>query len=141
PSSPPPTGGGACPVAGPVTFVDSWGAPRSGGRTHEGVDMIAARGTPIAAIYSGVIQSATTSSLGGITLWLLSDAGDEYYYAHLDGYAAGIAAGVRVAEGEIIGFNGSTGNAPDYLPHLHFEYHPGGGAPVNPYPLVATLCP
>lgn len=140
PVEPTPTGGGACPVAGPVTFVDSWGAPRSGGRTHEGVDMIAARGTPIAAIFSGVIQRATTSNLGGITIWLLSDAGDEFYYAHLDGYADGIATGVRVSEGEIIGYNGSTGNAPDYLPHLHFEYHPGGGSPVNPYPLVDSIC-
>lgn len=140
PVEPAPTGGGACPVAGPVTFVDSWGAPRSGGRTHEGVDMIAARGTPIAAIFSGVIQRATTSNLGGITIWLLSDAGDEFYYAHLDGYADGIATGVRVSEGEIIGYNGSTGNAPDYLPHLHFEYHPGGGSPVNPYPLVDSIC-
>lgn len=140
PVEPAQSGGGACPMAGPVTFVDSWGAPRSGGRTHEGVDMIAARGTPIAAIFSGVIQRATTSSLGGITLWLLTDAGDEFYYAHMDGYADGIASGVRVSEGQIIGFNGSTGNAPDYLPHLHFEYHPGGGSPVNPYPLVASIC-
>ena len=140
PVEPGPSGGGACPMAGPVTFVDSWGAPRSGGRTHEGVDMIAARGTPIAAIFSGVIQRATTSSLGGITLWLLSDSGDEFYYAHMDGYADGIASGVRVSEGQILGFNGSTGNAPDYLPHLHFEYHPGGGSPVNPYPLVDSIC-
>ena len=140
PVEPVPTGGGACPVAGPVTFVDSWGAPRSGGRTHEGVDMIAARGTPIAAIYSGVIQRATTSNLGGLTIWLLSDAGDEFYYAHMDGYADGIATGARVSEGEIIGYNGSTGNAPDYLPHLHFEYHPGGGSPINPYPLVDSIC-
>ncbi|HSJ29606.1 MAG TPA: peptidoglycan DD-metalloendopeptidase family protein [Acidimicrobiia bacterium] len=143
PESPPPppaAGGGACPVAGPVTYVDSWGAPRSGGRAHEGVDMISARGTPIAAIYSGVIKRATSSSLGGITIWLRSDAGDEYYYAHLDGYAPGIATGVRVSEGEIIGYNGSTGNAPDYLPHLHFEYHPGGGGAVNPYPLVKSIC-
>jgi peptidoglycan LD-endopeptidase LytH len=139
-SPPAAPGGGACPVAGPVTYVDSWGAPRSGGRGHEGVDMIAARGTPIAAIYSGVIDRATTSTLGGITIWLRSDAGDEYYYAHLDGYAAGIATGVRVSEGEIIGYNGSTGNAPDYLPHLHFEYHPGGGGAVNPYPLVRSIC-
>lgn len=102
--------------------------------------MIAARGTPIAAIHSGIIQRATTSTLGGITLWLLSDAGDEYYYAHLDAYADGITSGVRVTEGQIIGYNGSTGNAPDYLPHLHFEHHPGGGSPVNPYPLVDSIC-
>ena len=127
-------------MAGPVTFVDSWGAPRSGGRSHQGVDMIASRGTPIAAIYSGVIQRTSSSSLGGITIWMLSDAGDEYYYAHLDGHAAGISPGVVVTEGQIIGYNGSSGNAPDYLPHLHFEYHPGGGGAVNPYPLVKSIC-
>jgi murein DD-endopeptidase MepM/ murein hydrolase activator NlpD len=137
---PAPTGGGACPVAGPVTFADSWGAPRSGGRAHEGVDMIAARGTPIAAIYSGVIQRTTNSALGGITIWMRSDGGDEFYYAHLDGYADGVSSGVRVAEGQVIGYNGSSGNAPDYLPHLHFEYHPGGGSAVNPYSLVRSIC-
>jgi peptidoglycan LD-endopeptidase LytH len=137
---PPAVGGGACPVDGPVTFVDSWGAPRSGGRAHEGVDMIAARGTPIAAIYSGTILRTQSSTLGGLTIWLLSDAGDEYYYAHLDSYAAGISAGTRVTEGQTIGYNGSSGNAPDYLPHLHFEYHPGGGSAVNPYPLVKSIC-
>ena len=138
PSSP--TTGGSCPVAGPVTYVDSWGAPRSGGRAHQGVDMISARGTPIAAIYSGVIQRMSNSALGGITLWMLSTAGDQFYYAHLDGYADGIAPGVAVNEGQIIGYNGSSGNAPDYLPHLHFEYHPGGGAAANPYPLVRSIC-
>lgn len=102
--------------------------------------MIAARGTPIAAIHTGTITRASNSTLGGITLWLRSDTGDEYYYAHLEAYASGIGAGVRVAEGQTIAFNGSSGNAPDYLPHLHFEYHPGGGSPVNPYPLVKGLC-
>ncbi len=137
---PPVVGGGACPVDGPVTFVDSWGAPRSGGRAHEGVDMIAARGTPIAAIYSGTIRRTQSSTLGGLTIWLLSDAGDEFFYAHLDSYAAGISGGTKVNEGQTIGYNGSTGNAPDYLPHLHFEYHPGGGSAVNPYPLVKSIC-
>lgn len=135
-----PSVGGACPVQGAVSFVDSWGAPRSGGRTHEGVDMIAARGTPVAAIYDGVLIQLSNSTLGGITIWLRSTEGDEYYYAHLDGYAPGAATGMSVSEGEIIGYVGSTGNAPDYLPHLHFEYHPGGGAAVNPYPLVKSIC-
>lgn len=140
-SSPPPpsSGGGACPVAGAVSFTDSWGAPRSGGRTHKGVDMIAARGVPIVAIYSGTIYRLSNSSLGGKSIYFTSDAGDLYYYAHLDDFAA-IGPGQRVSEGEVIGYNGSTGNAPEYLPHLHFEYHPGGGGAVNPYPLVRGLC-
>ena len=141
PPPPPPSsgGGGTCPVAGAVSFTDSWGAPRSGGRTHKGVDMIAARGTPIVAIYSGTIYRLSNSSLGGKSVYFTSDAGDLYYYAHLDEFGD-IAPGQQVAEGYVIGYNGSTGNAPSWLPHLHFEYHPGGGAAVNPYPLVKSLC-
>jgi len=140
PAPPPPTSsGGACPVAGPVSFSDSWGAPRSGGRAHSGVDMIAARGTPIVAIYSGTIRKMSTSALGGVTLWLRAENGDEFYYAHLDGYGD-ISTGQSVAEGSVLGYNGSSGNAPDYLPHLHFAWHPGGGSAVNPYQLVRSLC-
>jgi peptidoglycan LD-endopeptidase LytH len=141
-TSPPPSpssDGGACPVAGAVSFTDSWGAPRSGGRSHKGVDMIAARGTPIVAIYSGQISRFSNSSLGGKSIYFTSDAGDMYYYAHLDDFAD-VGTGQHVDAGTVIGYNGSTGNAPDYLPHLHFEYHPGGGSAVNPYPLVRSLC-
>lgn len=136
---PSPSGGGACPVAGAVSFSDTWGAPRSGGRSHKGVDMIAARGVPVVAIFSGSIYRFSTSSLGGNSIYFVSDVGDLYYYAHLDGYA-GVPAGQQVAAGTVIGYVGSSGNAPDYLPHLHFEYHPGRGAAVNPYPLVRDLC-
>lgn len=140
-TSPPPvpSGSGVCPVAGAVSFTDSWGAPRSGGRTHKGVDMIAARGTPIVAIYSGTVSRLSNSTLGGKSVYFYSDAGDLYYYAHLDDWGD-IAAGQSVPAGYVLGYNGSTGNAPDYLPHLHFEYHPGGGSAVNPYPLVRDLC-
>jgi len=137
--TPPSSGGGVCPVAGAVSFSDSWGAPRSGGRTHKGVDMIAARGVPIVAIFSGTIHRLSNSALGGKSIYFRSDAGDLYYYAHLDAFAD-IGPGQHVSAGHVIGYNGSTGNAPDYLPHLHFEYHPGGGGAVNPYPLVRGLC-
>ena len=136
---PAPSGSGACPVAGAVSFSDTWGAPRSGGRTHKGVDMIAARGVPIVAIYSGRVQRLSNSSLGGLSVYFVSDAGDMYYYAHLDSFGD-IRAGQQVPVGYVLGYNGSTGNAPSYLPHLHFEYHPGGGSAVNPYPLVKSLC-
>ena len=131
---PPPSGNGACPVAGAVSFSDTWGAPRSGGRSHEGVDMIAARGTPLAAIFEGSIKRISTSSLGGKSIWLRANNGDEFYYAHLDSYGD-ISVGQKVAEGYVVGYNGSTGNAPSWLPHLHFEFHPGGGGAVNPYSL------
>jgi peptidoglycan LD-endopeptidase LytH len=140
---PPAPAGGSCPVAGPTSFRDTWGAPRSGGRSHEGVDMMAARGTPVVAIFDGTVRRMSTGSLGGISLWLRSSAGDDYYYAHLDGYAEGITVGLRVTQGTVLGYVGTTGNAPSYLPHLHFEYHPGGygsGTAVNPYPLVRSIC-
>jgi murein DD-endopeptidase MepM/ murein hydrolase activator NlpD len=136
---PPASSGGACPVAGAVSFTDSWGDPRSGGRAHKGVDMIAARNTPLVAIFSGRIQRLTSGALSGLALYLLAENGDQFFYAHLESYAD-ISVGQNVAEGEVIGYNGSSGNAPDHLPHLHFEYHPGGGSAANPYPLVRSLC-
>lgn len=136
---PSPSGAGACPVAGAVSFSDTWGAPRSGGRSHQGVDMMAARGTPIVAIYEGTIRRIATNNLGGLTVWLTALNGDLFYYAHLDSYGD-IVVGQRVAEGYVIGYNGSSGNAPNWLPHLHFEFHPGGGAAINPYPLVKSVC-
>ena len=101
--------------------------------------MIAPRGTPIVAIYSGRVKRLSNSSLGGKSIYFVSDAGDLYYYAHLDGFAD-IRAGQSVPAGYVLGYNGSSGNAPEYLPHLHFAYHPGGGGAVNPYSLVKKLC-
>jgi septal ring factor EnvC (AmiA/AmiB activator) len=140
PAPAPSTGGKVCPVAGATTFSDSWGAPRSGGRTHKGVDMLASRGTPIVAIEDGRISRLSTSSLGGITIYFTGNSGDYYYYAHLDSYASGISGGMRVSAGTVLGYNGSSGNAPAHIPHLHFQWAPGGGSWANPYPLVRPLC-
>ncbi|NNC39186.1 MAG: peptidoglycan DD-metalloendopeptidase family protein [Acidimicrobiia bacterium] len=136
----PSSAGMACPINGFTTFTDTWGAPRSGGRTHQGVDMLAARGTPTVAIESGTIRRLGSGGLGGITIWLTGQSGDEYYYAHLDDWAPGLSVGQAVGVGELIGFVGSTGNASYSVPHLHFELHPGGGSAVNPYALVKGLC-
>jgi len=139
-TEPPPSTGLTCPVDGAVSFTDTWGDPRSGGRTHEGVDMIAARGTPLVAIETGTIKRMGNGGLGGITIYLTGAGGDQYYYAHLDAWAPGLSVGQAVSVGELIGYVGNTGNAQYTVPHLHFEFHPGGGDPVNPYPLVASLC-
>lgn len=138
---PAPSGGGlVCPVAGASSFTDTWGAPRSGGRAHRGVDMMAPRGTPLVAIETGSILRLSSSSLGGITLYLRGDSGDVYYYAHMDTYASGMSSGVAVTAGQSVGTVGSSGNADYSAPHLHFEFHPGGGGAVNPTPLVRSLC-
>ncbi len=102
--------------------------------------MIAARGTPVVAITDGVVFRMYNGGLGGITLWLRAANGDEFYYAHLDAWAPGVAVGDRLAVGDAVGTVGNTGNARYTVPHLHFEFHPQGGAAVNPYPLVAELC-
>jgi murein DD-endopeptidase MepM/ murein hydrolase activator NlpD len=137
---PPPARGQACPVDGFTSFASTWGAPRSGGRSHQGVDMLGARWTPLVALESGTILRTGSGGLGGISIWLKGATGDQFYYAHLEAWADGLRVGQAVQAGELIGYMGTSGNAPDYIPHLHFEYHPGGGAATDPYPLVKGLC-
>lgn len=141
-AAPPPSSGSGrtCPINGFTAFSDTWGAPRSGGRFHQGVDMLAARGTPVVAVGSGVVLRMGNGGLGGITVWVETDNGDEFYYAHLDSWASGLSSGQRVSAGDLLGTVGTTGNAPSHIPHLHWEYHPGGGGAVNPTPLANELC-
>lgn len=134
------TPGFVCPVQSGARFINSWGFPRSGGRTHKGVDMFAKRGTPTPAVTSGVVRMRTVN-LGGIVSYLYGDDGNKYYYAHLDGYPEGLREGQRVERGQAIGFVGNSGNAEGTSPHLHFEIRPGGGNAVNPYPTVRPACP
>jgi murein DD-endopeptidase MepM/ murein hydrolase activator NlpD len=130
-----PTGDMTCPVAGPTSFTDTWGAPRAG-HTHQGVDMMAAYGTPIVAIVSGTITYSGYHGSAGNWLILSGNNGHAYYYMHNQ---QNIVTGGHVSVGQQIGTVGDTGNAAG-TPHLHFEYHPGGGAAVNPTPLVAAIC-
>ena len=118
---------------------DSFTAPRSGGRTHNAIDIAAPRGTPLVAIVDGTITRKHWNGLGGNTLYLTSaDGRTDYYYAHLDAYADGVEIGTRVRRGDVIGTVGATGNAQG--PHLHLQVLDkrggGRGTPVNPYDLL-----
>lgn len=126
------------PIAGASGFANTWGAPRSGGRRHQGTDVMAPCGARVVAVTDGVITRTMSHGNGGIMAYMRANNGDVFLYSHLRGYAAGISAGRRVSAGELIGSNGNTGNARGGPCHVHFEWHPGGGRPVNPYPLLAS---
>ena len=125
---------------GTFNFRDTWGHPRSGGRRHKGTDIFAPMNQPTFAFTSGVIERHSNSRLGGIGLYLRGDDGNVYYYAHLASIDANGAVGNRVEAGELVALNGYSGNADPWAPHVHFELHPGGGAPINPYPWLAAAC-
>jgi murein DD-endopeptidase MepM/ murein hydrolase activator NlpD len=124
-----------CPVEGPVSFVNNFGAAWGGGTTHRGIDLFAARGTPVVAPVSGVVEPHP-NPLGGEAFSLSGDDGVWYYGAHLEGYGA---VG-RVTAGTVIGYVGDSGDARGTSPHLHFESHPSGSAAVNPYPSLVGAC-
>jgi len=125
-----------CPTGDyPVSFGDTWGAPRSGGRRHEGVDMIGPIGTPILAVVDG-FATARSAELGGNVLTLQGADGNRYFMGHLDHYGK-LGA---VNAGDVIAYMGQTGNARFSVPHLHIEIHPAGGPAVNLYPTVRAHC-
>lgn len=128
------SGAWVCPVQGPRSFSNDWGQPRSGGRRHEGNDILSPRGTPIVAPVAGTVKHHN-SSLGGLSFFLAGEDGNTYFGTHMSGFAAS----GRVSAGTVVGYNGDSGNARG-TPHLHFEIHPGGGGPVNPYPTLSKYC-
>jgi murein DD-endopeptidase MepM/ murein hydrolase activator NlpD len=123
-----------CPVQGPVSFVDSFGWPRPGGRTHQGIDMIAPYGTPVVATHAGNAVRAPNSLGGNAVILYHSGSSDWTYYAHFSSYGAS----GQVGAGTVIGYVGATGDT--NVNHLHFEYHPGGGAAIDPYGMLLAVC-
>jgi peptidoglycan LD-endopeptidase LytH len=128
----------ACPAGNPHSFSDDFGFPRSGGRTHQGIDLLAPLGTPIFAAQSGRYED-NVNGLGGISALVFASNGDYTYYAHMSA-RAGVPSGASVSAGRLIGYVGNSGDAVGGPYHLHFEYHPGGGSAIDPYRMLVALC-
>lgn len=120
----------------PRQIQDTWGAARSEGRKHEGIDIFAKRGTAVQSTTQGLVLQVGSNNLGGKVVWILGPDLSRHYYAHLDGYAAQIQAGDWVEAGEIIGYVGNTGNAENTPPHLHYGVYVNGQGAINPYPYL-----
>ena len=142
-----PTGGAlVLPVQGiaPSQLVDTFTDSRSEGRSHDAIDIMAPHGTPVLAVADGRVEKLFTSKQGGLTLYQFNrERTHAYYYAHLQGYAAGIAEQRDLKRGEVLGYVGVTGNSNPDGPHLHFAIFELGpekqwwkGTPINPYGLL-----
>lgn len=128
------------PIAGlkPQDLEDNYGMPRDGGRRkHKGIDIFAPRGAKIIAVTDGYISYIGEQGKGGRCLWLVTDQGSSFYYAHLDRWAPGIYEGMEVRSGELLGYVGNTGNALKTPPHLHFGVI-ANDETVNPYLLLTS---
>jgi len=133
-----PLGGIRMPVVGVHVrdLDDSWHAPRDGGvRQHKGIDIFAPRGTEVVAVTDGIISYIGDQRLGGHCIWLTTENGASFYYAHLDRWAPGLYEGMEVQSGDLLGFVGNTGNALHTPSHLHFGVNEDD-VMVNPYPIL-----
>ena len=117
---------------------DTWGAARSQGRSHEGIDIIVPRGTKVLSATEGLVADLRNNNLGGKVIWIMGPAGSWHYYAHLDGHKCGLQVGDYVKKGDVIGYVGNTGNARHTAPHLHYGIYLNGKGrnAVNPYPYL-----
>ena len=122
----PALGGGpyVFPVYGPVSFVDTFGAPRPDVSWHHGDDIFAPLGSPVLAVAGGTLFSIGWNRIGGNRLWLRDREGNYFYYAHLAAFSTLAVNGATVHAGDVIGFVGNTGDAAGTPYHLHFEIHP-----------------
>jgi murein DD-endopeptidase MepM/ murein hydrolase activator NlpD len=125
------------PVYGKHAYSDDWGAPRADTGIHQGNDIFADAGTPLVAVCDGALNRVGTLPISGNRLWVkCSKTGDSFFYAHLSAFASDTRNKLKVKAGQVIGFVGSTGDAEQTPPHVHFEVHPGDGDAVDPYPFL-----
>jgi murein DD-endopeptidase MepM/ murein hydrolase activator NlpD len=126
---------------------DTYDAPRDGARVHNAQDILAKRGTPVLAADDGSIIHVGKNALGGNVVWATDPSRRfAFYYAHLDRYAKGLHDGQQIARGDVLGYVGTTGNAPKDTPHLHFQVvrivsgkRYSDGPPLNPLPLFIQM--
>lgn len=125
------------PVEGirPRQLTDQWGAPRSGGRRHQGIDIFAKCGTPVLSATEGIVFTVGTNELGGQIVRVLGPGGYWHYYAHLSRYGD-IREGDPVLAGSVLGYVGDTGNARGTPCHLHYGVYSWKGGANNPFPLL-----
>jgi murein DD-endopeptidase MepM/ murein hydrolase activator NlpD len=134
------------PVYGAARCADDFGGPRQKG-PHQGNDCFGAFGSPVLAVADGTLNRVGTLPISGNRLWLETDRGDSFFYAHLAAFAPGAVSGRRVKAGTLLGFLGNTGNAEPTPPHVHFEIHPAGardddgdgdGNAIDPHPVLTA---
>jgi murein DD-endopeptidase MepM/ murein hydrolase activator NlpD len=125
------------PVAAPAEIADDWGGPRQIG-PHQGNDIFAPFGAPVVAVADGRVEKVGTLDISGNRLWVRTDAGDTFFYAHLASFAPAADSGRRVKKGTVLGYVGNTGDAEPTPPHLHFEVHPGDGEAIDPHEILTA---
>lgn len=127
------------PVVGiqPRDLSNSWHFSRDGGRRkHKGIDIFANKGTAVVAVADGIVSYIGEQPKGGLCLWLTTESGTSFYYAHLDRWAPGLYEGMEVSSGDLLGYVGNTGNAKTTPPHLHFAVNDNDEM-INPYPILS----
>jgi murein DD-endopeptidase MepM/ murein hydrolase activator NlpD len=125
------------PVYGDVRCADDFGAPRQIG-AHEGNDCFAAFGSPVLAVADGTLNRVGTLPISGNRLWLKTERGDAFFYAHLSAFAPEAVSGRTVKAGTLLGFVGNTGDAEPTPPHVHFEIHPGDKDAIDPHAILTA---
>ena len=131
--------GFAFPVYGEADFSATFGAARAAPIvSHQGVDVFADFGAPVVAVTDGTVSKVGTLEISGNRLWLTTDSGDAFFYAHLSAFSPAAVDGRRVKAGTVLGFVGNTGDAEPTPPHVHFEVHPGGmdEDAIDPYRIL-----
>lgn len=116
----------------------NFGDPRSGGRTHEGEDIMAVNGTPIVSPTAAIVLRTGVGETEGNFVYTANPGSETFVYMHLDKIGEGVVAGKTLAAGSLVGYVGNTGNASGGDSHLHFEIHDSSNNPVNPFPRLTS---